>query len=310
MSSGNQRDCTTDGTRPRRRPDAVRSILLIVPLLVGPGLPGQEPSEPTARFSSQVNLIEVYATVTDSQGEPVRNLTREDFELYEDGERQAIETFTAGEFPLAVALAVDRSVSMAGPPLALAKQAARTFLNELRPADRSMVVAISSSGEVVAPLGTNRGAQIAAIDALDAWSTTALRDTIVGTLARLDGERGRRALVLFSDGVDRYSEASPADVLDRVRQSGVIIYAIAIGRQRPPFFAEAAVSSGGRSFQIADARQLQATLMQVARELRFQYLLGYAPARPIAGGGEWRSIRVQVHRSGVQVRARDGYVAR
>ena len=172
-----------------------------------------------------------------------------------------------------------------------------------------MVVAISSSGEVVAPLGTNRGAQIAAIDALDAWSTTALRDTIVGTLARLDGERGRRALVLFSDGVDRYSEASPADVLDRVRQSGVIIYAIAIGRQRPPFFAEAAVSSGGRSFQIADARQLQATLMQVARELRFQYLLGYAPARPIAGGGEWRSIRVQVHRSGVQVRARDGYAA-
>ncbi len=262
------------------------------------------------QYSSGVNLIEVYATVTDQRGEPTRNLTRGDFVVFEDGEPQRIETFTAGEFPLTVALAVDRSVSMTGTPLVLAKQAARTFLEELRSSDRSMVVAIGSRGDVIAPLGTDRRAQIGAIEALDAWSTTALRDTIARAIDRLEPESGRRALVLFSDGVDRYSETTIAQVLDRVRSSGVIVYAIAIGRERPAFFAEAAVLSGGRSFRIADGRQLGSTLAQVARELRYQYLLGYTPSRPITGSGEWRAIRVDVHRAGVQVRARDGYRAR
>ncbi len=302
-----QADCSTFALRPYGRAAARLALLAIV---AGAAPRAQVPAQPTARFSSQVNLIEVYASATDSRGEPVRNLTRDDFALYEDGERQAIDTFSAGEFPLTVALAVDRSVSMAGAPLALAKQAARTFLTELGPEDRSMVIAISNRGDVVAPLGTDRSAQIQAVNALDAWSTTALRDTIVGAIDRLASERGRRALVLFSDGVDRYSETSAAQVLDTVRRSGVIIYAIAVGRQRPAFFAEAAVLSGGRSFLIRDARQLEATLAQVARELRFQYLLGYASSRPIAGAGEWRSIRVQVHRAGLQVRARDGYLAR
>ncbi|MGH7339431.1 MAG: hypothetical protein ACREKH_02985, partial [Candidatus Rokuibacteriota bacterium] len=95
-----------------------------------------------AQFSSQVQLVEVYATVTDTKGEMVPGLRRGDFEVYENNQLQDVSAFAAGEFPLTVALGVDRSWSMAGDRLRLAKEASRAFLRALTPADRSMVVAI------------------------------------------------------------------------------------------------------------------------------------------------------------------------
>jgi Ca-activated chloride channel family protein len=90
----------------------------------------------------------------------------------------------------------------------------------------------------------------------------------------------------------------------------VLIYPIALGRQRPPIFAELASVSGGRSVQARDRPSLASALSSIARELRSQYLLGYSPARPASDRPEWRSIRVTVNRPTVRVRARDGYLAR
>jgi Ca-activated chloride channel family protein len=265
---------------------------------------------PLAQFSSQVQLVEVYATVIDANGELVTGLRQNDFEVYENNERQDISTFAAGEFPLTVALGVDRSWSMAGKSLELAKQASRSFLNQLKPNDRSMVLAISSTGDVIAPLSTDRFTQARAIAALDPWSTTALRDSIMVALNRLESEPGRQALVLFSDGNDRYSAATEAQVLARARRSNALIYPITIGKERAPMLAELAVLTGGRSFQLKDPTELEKTLSTIARELRYQYLLGYAPAQPIQEGAhEWRPIRVTLtgNHTGLRVRARDGY---
>ena len=267
--------------------------------------------EAVPRFSTSVQLVEVYASVTDSKGGPVTGLTAADFIVTEDAERQEITAFSAGEFPLSVALGVDRSFSMAGEPLRLAKDASRAFLNELRPSDRSMVLAISSTADIIAPMGTDRAGQARAIAALDAWSTTALHDAIVAALDRLEGETGRQALIVFSDGADRYSRTSTSDVLDRARRSQALIYPIAFGRTRAPLLAELAVLSGGRSFLLRDARELSSTLSAIARELRYQYLIGYMPTRPTpAGAREWRSIGVALSRPrpDVRVRARDGYM--
>jgi Ca-activated chloride channel family protein len=262
------------------------------------------------QFSSRVQLVEVYATVTDRNGEPVTGLRQSDFEVYEDGTRQDISTFAAGEFPLTVALGVDRSWSMAGNPLRMAKQASLSFLRALQPDDRSMVVAINNEAEVIAPLSADRAAQARAIEQLDPWSTTALHDAIIATLDRLEPEHGRQAIVVFSDGTDRYSHATVAQVLDRARRSNALIYPIAFGKQRPPLLAELAAATGGRSFLLRDARELDATLAAIARELRYQYLLGYTPADPLDPGEHaWRSIRVSLKNApaGVRVRARDGY---
>jgi Ca-activated chloride channel homolog len=288
---------------------------MVMPRLIVVGILGctglLTAQEPAAEFSTGVRVVEVYASVTDPAGNPVIGLSESDFEVYEDGMRQQVSAFAAGEFPLSVALGVDRSFSMRGEPLRLARVAAQTFLKELKPSDRSMVVAISNEADVIAPLSSDRQAQIRAVAALDPWSTTALNDAMIAALDRLGPEQGRQALVVFSDGVDRYSTATAAQVIERARRSNALVYPIVFGKTRPAFLAELAVISGGRSFLLKDARALQATLTSIARELRHQYLLGYTPAKSAgAAGGEWRSIRVAVKgRPTARVRARDGYRA-
>jgi Ca-activated chloride channel family protein len=278
-------------------------------LYLAAALTAQDESQ--ARFSSGVQAVEVYATVTDASGEPVTGLRADDFQLDDDGHRQAITTFAEGAFPLTVALGVDRSLSMAGEPLRLARRAAEGFLRQLQPGDRSMVVAISADADVVAPLDAPREAQLQAVGALDAWSTTALRDAVVKTLDRLAPEGGRQALVVFSDGTDRYSQMSADDMLQRARRGSALVYPIVFGRAQVASLSEVARLTGGRAFLLRDARGLDGALDSIARELRHQYLLGYAPA----GDGEpgrWHPIRVRVRgqeASGWRVRARDGYVA-
>ena len=263
------------------------------------------------QFISGVNLVEVYASVTDTEGATIPGLTQADFELRENGEPQQISTFAAGDFPLSVALAVDRSFSMGGTRLTLARSAAHAFLGELRPRDEAMILAVGSRVEIVAPLSTDRAAQRKAVDDIDAFGTTGLHDAIIQAIDEVQGAKGRRALVLLSDGNDRYSRAAAADALDRARRADVMVFPVAIGTNRPPLFAELATLTGGRSAHVRDGAALADTLRTIARELRQQYLLGYTPARaPVTGSNEWRSITVAVRRPGAQVRARDGYLVK
>lgn len=255
--------------------------------------------------------IEVYATVTDASGRPVRGLRAEDFTVLEDGVPQTVSTFVGGEFPASVALAIDRSFSMKGTPLTVARTAARVFVGSLKREDRVMLISISGDVEVLAPLSTDRQPLLKALETLDAWGTTSLHDAIIRSLDLLEDETGRRAVVVLSDGEDRYSAATDVDVLQRARRSNVMVYPIAIGRHRPAFFPELATLTGGRSFHLNDARELQPTLQAIAADLSAQYLLGYAPAKPLGTGeDDWRSITVNVDRPGVTVRARSGYSAR
>jgi Ca-activated chloride channel family protein len=267
----------------------------------------------SAQFSSSVDLVEVYATVTDLRGEPVKGLTAADFQVAEDGVPQTITTFAAGEFPLSVALAIDRSFSMGSGKtdrLTPAKSAAHAFVDALGPNDQVMVIAVGSDTEVAAPLSTDHAAALAALDRLDAWGTTPLYDATLAALDAIQAGKGRRALVLLSDGTDRYSETTAPLLLEKARQRDVLIYPIAIGSTRPPVFAELATATGGRSFFVPEPKNLTPTMTAVAHELRSQYLLGYAPARGVSPHEEWRSIAVSVKRPDVRVRAREGYVGR
>src|SRR6267378_2431593 len=223
----------------------------IVPLILGGSLT-------YAQFTTGVSLVEVYATVTDRQGVPVTDLEANDFRVMQDGVPQTITVFAAGEFPLAVAIGVDRSFSMAGrgDRLAVAKSAARAFIGALRKDDQVMVVAIGSDTEVAAPLSTDHAAEL------------------VGQARRRD----------------------------------VLVYPIALGEVRPPVFAELATATGGRSSYAKDPRELAGILTTIARELRFQYLLGYVP--PASPGSSWHAIDVNVDRRDVRVRAGDRYFSR
>jgi Ca-activated chloride channel family protein len=286
-----------------------------VPLLLRAGavavILGSVVGAASPQFGTSVQVVEVYASVTDARGEPVRGLRQDQFTIREDGQPQEISAFVAGDFPLSVAVAIDRSWSMAGERLAVAKEGARTLLGELRSTDQAMVVAISGQVETVAPLSTDRNTQMAAVDAQDPWSTTALHDAVIAAIDRVQAGYGRRALVLLSDSRDRYSRADPATVLEHARGTDVMVYPIALGRERSALFSELAVLTGGRSFEARARPDVTAAARTIARELRTQYLIGYSPLRPHTEGvGEWRSIRVEVQAPGARVRARDGYVNR
>ena len=262
----------------------------------------------SAQFTSSTTVVEVYATVTDATGRPVKGLTQADFEVVEDGAAQTVTNFAAGEFPLRVALTLDRSFSVAGRPLEASKRAALGFLAALRPTDESVVLGIGSEVTTVADASVSREQQSAAVQALDAWGTTKLHDAIIQAIDETDAARGRRAVVILSDGDDRYSDASAGAVLTRARRANVLIYPVAFSKNRPALFAELSSVTGGRSFHVPDLKTLDATLVKIASELREQYLLGYSPSRPfVAGRDEWRSITVRVKKPNLTVRARDGY---
>jgi Ca-activated chloride channel homolog len=261
-----------------------------------------------AQFTSGVDLVEVYATVSDSRGAPLSGLTRDDFIVEEDGRRQEIRTFSAGQFPVALAVGIDRSFSMAKVGLPAVSRSVRGFLSALRSDDQAMLVGIGSQTEVLAPLSRDRRPALESLDHLDPWGTTPLYDATLSAVESIEPASGRRALILISDGVDRYSQTTATALLDRVRRKDVLIYPIAVGKTRDAVFVEMATVTGGRSFQVANASSLGGALTTIADELRFQYLIGYVPAAQRGRSG-WRSIQVRVNRPDARVRARDGYVA-
>lgn len=275
----------------------------IVPLFAG---------SPTAtQFASGVNLVEVYATVTDAAGEPVAGLTASDFHVAEDGRPQRISAFSAGEFPLSIVIALDRSFSMAGPRLDLAKRAAAAFVRALRPDDEVTVLAVGSEIETVTPPVAAREANAVAWESITPWGTTPLYDATRRAIDVVQTRTGRRALLIVSDGVDRDSDITAGELIAYARNRDVLIYPVALGKDRVPELAELASVTGGRSIAVRDPKQLDTALGALARELRMQYLLGYTPERTASAVAEWHSIDVNVvTRRGLRVRARDGYFAR
>jgi VWFA-related protein len=263
---------------------------------------------PLAQFTSGVNLVEVYATVTDEHGSPVHDLTRTDFSVEEDGVPRPVEAFSAGDFPLSLALAVDRSFSVSRARLTQVVRAMQGLVGVLRPQDQVAIVAVGSTVDVRAPLSNDHRAAYDALGAIESWGTTPLFDATVEAIDVVQQASGRRALILVSDGSDRYSTSSGADVVRYAREHDVLVYPVVLQRAPPPIFVELAAVTGARSLAAADAGRLSPMLTTIADELRQQYLLGYVPRGDDRRG--WRSITVRVNRPRLRVRARDGYVAR
>ena len=265
------------------------------------------PLRALGQFASGVTLVEVYATVVDEHDAPVPDLRADDFELEQDGRRQQVQTFSAGDVPLSLAIAVDRSFSLSRDQLTAAVDAAARLLGELRLEDRVTVLAIGSQVDVLTPLSVDHRAAYDALLGLEPWGTTPLFDATVAALDAVQQAPGRRALILLTDGDDRYSAATAGEMVAAARRHDVLIYPVVLRRTPSSVLAQLAGVTGGRSFAVADLRTLPEVLSAIATELRRQYLLGYAPPGGDADGPGWHSITVRVTRPALRVRARDGY---
>ena len=261
--------------------------------------------------SIDVDLVELYTTVIDRSNRPIVGLREADFTVLEDGVRQQVSTFElVDNLPLTLGVAIDTSASMDGVMEETRRAAAQFLTNLLKPNDSSFAIAFASRPHLLMGQTTDAEAVVDTVRALRASGQTALHDALMTGLYYFRGIRGRRALVLLSDGEDTSSAATYPDILEYARHSEVVIYTIGlgIGGNEPLLrskLEEIAAVTGGRSFFISKASDLRPVYRQIDRELRSQYLLAYNSNQQSAGN-DFRQVEVRVT-DGRRARTISGY---
>jgi Ca-activated chloride channel family protein len=260
----------------------------------------------------EVEVVQVTATVTDTDDRFVKGLTRDQFRVKEDGVVQRLTAFAGENIPLEIVVAVDVSQSMTE-SMAMLKAAVRTFLAALRPADQVTLLAFNDIIFTLARRSTEPALRVKAVDRLAPWGGTALFDAMLTALNTVGKQPGRRSLVVFSDGEDQNSVATLKRVETRLETSDATIYTIGLGRSvKDKHLAQVmermSQMSGGRSFLLDDVDELEKVFADIVEELSNQYLLSYASAND-AHDGSWRKILVELPEQNYRVRHRQGYRA-
>jgi Ca-activated chloride channel family protein len=258
-----------------------------------------------------VNLVQVTAIVTDSKGRLLRGLKPDDFHVFEDGAPQPVSHFLGEDAQREIVVAVDMSGSMA-PAMPRVRRAVQGFLGALKAEDRVTLIAFNDGIFTLARRESEPGARVRAVDRLAAWGGTALYDVILKGYETLDPRKGKKALVVFTDGEDESSRATIQDVERRVERSDTPLYMIGQGRgTKDPtlknILGRLARMGGGRAFHTDDPAELPGVFAGILDELSGQYVLAYSGTNTRLDGG-WRTIRVEVG-AGRLVRARQGYRA-
>ncbi len=259
-----------------------------------------------------VNLVELYTTVTERSGGLVFGLGPEDFEVFEDGRPQKVSKFELVEnLPLSLGIAIDVSGSMVE-SLGEARRAAIGFLEKIiTPRDRTFAVAFSDRPEILMARTSDVGAVAERLEGLAADGMTALHDAVVTSLYYYRGIRGRRALVLLSDGADTASSLEFQEALDYAKRSGVAIYAIGLRIGKTDFpvrnkLDKLSQETGGRTFYIQEASDLHGVYAQIEKELRSQYLVAYN-SNSTRDKEEYREIELKVRGGKLKARTISGY---
>jgi VWFA-related protein len=304
--------------------------------LATPQQPQQTPDAGTIKLDTSLVLIPV--SVIDRDGKYIPNLTKDGFQIFEDGIKQEIDHFSSVEAPFNVVLLLDTSGSTRF-KIEDIQRAALTFVDQLRPQDRVMVVSFDQRVYIDSEFTGDRAQLRRAIHQTRTGGSTRLYDAVDLVLTeRLNKMTGRKAIILFTDGVDTMSQlATSLSTIDRVEESGVLLYPIQYDTQanlgstitvngkpmRPApgspgspeayeraskYLRELADRTGARHYQAETIENAERAFALIAEELRHQYSLSYYPAN-VARDGSYRRIRVTVNQPNVVVRARAGYRA-
>src|SRR4051794_3867587 len=198
---------------------------LLVVLLVLPLVRAGDQDPETYRLSVNVNMVVLNATVRDQKGRVAADLREENFEVFEDGVKQAVRLFRHEDIPVTVGLVIDHSGSMR-PKLAIVTAAARTFIESSSPDDQMFVVNFNENvtrGLPTATAFTNRPDELArAIASTPATGKTALYDAVWKAREWVAaGSRDKKVLIVISDGGDNASAHTLADVLQAASKSNV-----------------------------------------------------------------------------------------
>ena len=297
-----------------------RGFLTAVVALTSTGLLAhdQPPLRDQRLFRSGIELTTIAATVTDRDGRLVPDVTREAFEVYEDGLLQTITQFSHERVSVGLGVLLDISDSMFGKRIQDARAAVDRFLFDLLdPADEFFLMPFNHQPRTPTPWTRVRDDIRRALEAVRPTGGTAIYDSIFEALPMLERRtRDRAALLIISDGADTASTATLRELRSALLRSDAFVYAIAIdpadpkainARVNADALRDITSQSGGRTEVVHNSAELHEATARIADELNSQYLLGYTSSK--AADGAYHSIRVKVAGTDHRVRARNGYVA-
>jgi Ca-activated chloride channel homolog len=287
---------------------------------------------------SGARTVAVYATVSDGQGRLLTDLTKDDFEVYDNGRQQPITVFASGRQPITLVMLLDRSGSMAV-NFKLVEVAAAQFVSRMLPDDRARIGSFASRIQIDPRDFTSSQSELLRIlsTELQPAGPTPLWNAVNVGITSLLRQEGRRVILVFTDGVDlpmNSNSVSLRDVMKRAQEEDVMVYAIGLASRVPAprnrvsgrggsvrdglrggrqmvvqqpdeGLKKIAMESGGGYFELSSANDLGATFARVADELHQQYLIGFEPP---ALDGKAHKLEVKVKRI-ASVRARRTYVA-
>jgi Ca-activated chloride channel family protein len=306
----------------------------VQPLLIPPGLqPGQDLAyvravayladgnstedlvminRPDYSAEVDVQLVELYATVVDRKGRPAQDITRQDLTVTEDGAPQEILRFErVQDLPIYAGVMIDTSISMAEELKDATKGALEFFENVITPKDRAALVTFNQTPTLAVRFTNQPDVLAGSVEGLTAEGETAIYDSLIFTLHYFGGVKGKRAVILLTDGEDSRSKYPYNDALEYARRSGVALYTVGINL--PSKMTDAhlklerlAQETGGRAFFISRATELPRIYQIVEDELRSQYLIAYQSSKE-GNDGKFRSVEVKVRRPGLEAKTVRGY---
>lgn len=291
----------------------ITTSLLTAALFLTGSLNAQDPQ----KFKISTNIVALYATVMDADKRLVADLVQDDFEIYDNGKLQTITSFDNKPLPITVVVMLDSSGSMTL-ALDLVKRAAEQFLLRMLPEDQGMVGAFNDKIQFLPDYFTSsRDELISKLKDLDYGNPTRLYDAVNQSLAHMNGIKGRKVVLVFTDGDDNSSKVGSGDVTDRARTDEVMIYSV--GLENEYFNGQRKVRSspdrglkrlseetGGGFFLLKKTDELGPTFTRVAEELHSQYVLGFTPQ---SLDGKVHKLELRLKKPAMTARARKSYVA-
>jgi Ca-activated chloride channel family protein len=283
--------------------------------------PGQRPT-----FRSAVELVTITATVRDDKGRMVRNLKKDDFQVFDNGRARPIVDFrVADSGPVSVAFLFDQSGSMAMANRRKAgKELVEHMLAWMQPsADRVALYAFARRLVELQAFTSDPARIRSGLERIEAWGTTALYDAIAETARKVsEGGVRRRAIVVVTDGIDTASELKPHEVSGIASAIDLPVYVCVVmsGVDHPEYgsglrtasgesittsLANLAQWTGGDMMLVTTPQESSEAVRQLIGELRHQYLIAFESTP----GSGWRPLSVRTRDRELDVRARSGYFA-
>ncbi|HVC00454.1 MAG TPA: VWA domain-containing protein [Candidatus Dormibacteraeota bacterium] len=299
-------------------------MLLALAAFVAPALaqqPPPPPPPPGAQIRRSVNLVVLPVSVVDKQGKFVGSLKAQNFRVYEDKVEQSLSVFKREDIPVTMGLVIDNSGSMRDKRPRV-NEAALTMIQSSNPDDQVFVVNFNEDYYLDQPSDFTNNIAILkqAIDRIDSRGSTALYDAVLASLHHLRlGTREKKVLLIITDGEDNASRHDLEYTVEEAEKSNAMIYTIGLlsqddrseARHAKRALRALSEATGGLAFFPKTVDQVHQICLQVAQDIRNQYLLGYYPTNPQSTGG-FRHVEVKLvdvpHALGkLYVRTRTGY---